>query len=142
MKKYGKDLNYSTYSSKDGGYCVYSVYGEDPNCDMGGPHSNPFLGNVEGSFKEVLEHAANNMNRFYSWGGGGYIVPKKNSTIVEPIVLDSTKKLKRNRKAKLKKLVSSDIERLIEEFDTMTSEEIKESLTNIKKRVLFGKKDS
>ena len=133
---YGNNLRYSDYSSKDGGYCVYAVYGEDPNCDLGGPHGNPFLGDVEGTFKEVLEHAANNMTRFYSWGGGGYITPKES----EAVVLDSVKKLKRNRKAKLKKLVSSDIERLIEEFDTMTSDEIKESLTNIKKKFYSEKR--
>ena len=63
----GINLRYAEYSSKDGGYCVYSVYGEDPNCDMFGSHISPFLGNVEGTFQEVLEYAANNMKRFYAW---------------------------------------------------------------------------
>jgi len=140
---YGNNLRYCDYSSKDGGYCVYSVYGEDSNCDMGGSHSNPFLGNVEGTFKEVLEHAANNMSRFYAWGGGGYIVPKKKNLTesVDAVVLDGAKKIKRSRKAKLNKLAAADIENLIDTFETMTNDEIKETLSNIKKRILFGKKD-
>lgn len=143
MKKvFGNNLNYSKYLSIDGGYCVYSVYGEDTNCDLGGSHSNPFLGNVEGTFIEVLEYAANNMSGFYQWGGGGYIKPFKNvKESAEPIILNKAKKLKLSRKAKLNKLVASDIENLIEKFDTMSNDEIKNALNEIKKRIIEGKKN-
>lgn len=143
MKKYiyGNNLRYSEYSSKDGGYCVYSVYGEDPNCDMGGSHICPFLGNVEGTFKDVLEHAANEMSRFYQWGGGGYIVPKKNlSESIEPVILNKSKKIRQTRKEKLNKMAASDVERLIETFETMTNDEIKDELENIKNKIIIGKK--
>jgi hypothetical protein len=132
----GINLRYAEYSSKDGGYCVYSVYGEDPNCDMGGSHIAPFLGNVEGTFQEVLEYAANNMKRFYAWGGGGHIVPyteKKEN--VEPIVLNKGKKLKLERKAKLKKLIQVDIDMLIENIDIMDKDSIKKSLIEIKNKL-------
>ncbi len=107
--KFGVNLRYSTYSSVDNGYCVYSVFGEDSNCDLGGYHHNPFLGNVEGTFKDVLEYAANNMNGFYAWGGGGYIVPVSNKNDT-PIILNKSKKVKIERKSKLKNIeVNSNI---------------------------------
>ena len=49
---------------------IWRVYGEDPNCDMGGYHHNPYLGTFEGTLEDVLEHAVQ-LARFYSWGGGG-----------------------------------------------------------------------
>lgn len=127
-----KNIRYSEYGSVDGGYTVYAVYGEDPNCDMGGSHSNPFLGTVEGTFNDVLEHAANHMKGFYTWGGGGYIKPtntlKEN---YEPIVLDKTKKLKLERKEKLKKLTRANLNYLIENIDSMSKEDIKNNLIEI-----------
>jgi len=133
---FGVNLRYSECSSKDGGYCVYSVYGEDPNCDMGGYHNSPFLGNVEGTFQEVLEYAANNMSGFYQWGGGGHVVPyKEKKENAEPIVLNKGKKLKIERKAKLKKLIQVDIDMLIENIDIMDKESIKKSLMEIKNKL-------
>ena len=133
---FGVNLRYGEYSSKDGGYCVYSVYGEDPNCDMGGSHISPFLGNVEGTFQEVLEYAANNMNSFYAWGGGGHITPYKElKGNVEPIVLNKGKKLKLERKAKLKKLIQVDIDMIIENIELMDKEAIKNSLIEIKNKL-------
>lgn len=129
-------LRYAEYSSKDGGYCTYAVYGEDPNCDMGGSHICPFLGNVEGTFSEVLEYAANEMKGFYAWGGGGHIRPVKDlNESVEPIVLNSTKKLKRERKEKLNNLTKVDFENLISEFDMLSKSEIKNRLIEIKNRL-------
>jgi len=133
---FGKNLRYSEYSSKDGGYTVYAVYGEDPNCDMGGSHHNPFLGNVEGVFKEVLEYAANNMSMFYQWGGGGYIVPLKNlQESSKPLVVNKQKKLKLERKKKLEQLMRVNIDELIVNVDTMTKEEIKLALNEIKNSI-------
>ena len=125
-----KNIRYNEYSSVDGGYTVYAVYGEDPNCDLGGSHSNPYLGDVEGTFEEVLEYAAKNMKRFYSWGGGGYIKPRVND-FNEPIVLDKTKKLKLERKEKLKKLTRANLNYLIENIDSMSKEDIKNNLIEI-----------
>lgn len=51
---------------------VWNIHGEDPNCDFGGYHSNPFLGAVEGRLDKVLEHAVNKSS-FYTWGSGGII---------------------------------------------------------------------
>jgi len=139
MNKQGvrDSLRYSEYQSKDGGYCVYAVYGEDPNCDMGGSHICPFLGNVEGTFIEVLKYAADNMRGFYAWGGGGgHITPVKElKESVEPIVLNSAKKLKKERKEKLNNLVKVDFENLISEFDMMTKSDIKSRLIEIKDRL-------
>ena len=130
MKKFG-DFNYSKWSSVDGGYTIYSVYGEDPNCDMGGSHICLYLGDVEGTFQEVLEYAANNMSRFYTWGGGGYITPSiKNN---EPIIVNESKKLKLERKETLKKLTKANVNYLIENMDNMNKDEIKNYLIEILK---------
>ena len=132
----GKNLNYNEYNSVDAGYTTYAVYGEDPNCDMGGSHICPFLGNIEGTFQDVLEYAANNMHGFYQWGGGGYIVPMKNlkeNSI--PIILDNKKKLQLERRAKLKKLVYSDVQYLIDNVYTLDRESLKEYLIEIKNKL-------
>ncbi|MFC1723963.1 hypothetical protein ACFL0V_07545, partial [Nanoarchaeota archaeon] len=33
---------------------IWDVYGEDPNCDMGGSHVMPHLGRYAGKFGDVL----------------------------------------------------------------------------------------
>ena len=128
--KFNNNLRYSEYSSVDAGYCVYAVYAEDSNCDLGGYHSNPFLGCVEGTFIDVLEYAANNMRGFYTWGGGGYIKPSKNTD--QPIILDSAKKIKLERKEKINKISNYNIDNLIENINQMSIEEIKNALIKIK----------
>jgi len=131
-----KNIRYETSASTDVGYAVYSVYGEDPNCDMGGYHHSPFLGNVEGTFEEVLEYAASKMNGFYQWGAGGYITPYKDlKTNKEPIILNKGRKLKLERKLKLKKLVMADIDMLIENVELMDKESIKNNLIEIKNKL-------
>ena len=135
-KKKFDDLRYSAYSSVDAGYTVYSVYGEDHNCDMGGSHSNPFLGNVEGTFKDVLEYAANEMSGFYTWGGGGYIKPYASvSGNSAPIVLNSARKLKLERKAKLRRIACEDIDYMIENINSMSIDSIKNQLIELKNRL-------
>ena len=112
------------------------VYGEDPNCDMGGSHISPFLGNFEGTFQEVLEHAANNVRGFYAWGGGGYVTPfKEKKESAPPTILDKKKNLKLQRKAKLKKLVKVDIDFLLENIDTLDKEAIREALLQLKTKM-------
>lgn len=51
---------------------VWKIYGEDPNCDLGGPHHEPLLETVSGTYRNVVEYALT-LPRFYSWGGGGRI---------------------------------------------------------------------
>lgn len=51
---------------------IWQVFGEDPNCDLGGSHHKPSLGFYEGTLREVLEVAVM-MPRFWQWGGGGDI---------------------------------------------------------------------
>ena len=51
---------------------IWEVRGEDPNCDFGGPHHNPFLGHFEGKLEDVIIHAVS-LKGFWVWGGGGEI---------------------------------------------------------------------
>lgn len=51
---------------------VWEIYGEDPNCDLGGSHHTPKLGTFSGTLSNVLEIAVN-LSDFYTWGGGGEI---------------------------------------------------------------------
>ena len=130
MKTIGKDLKYCEFSSKDAGYTVYSVFGEDANCDlvtvlMDGSH-NPFLGNVEGTFNGVLEYAANEMKGFYTCGDGGYIRPKSECDNLS----DNGKLLNEN--------ICSDIDFIIDNIDLMTNESIKNQLLGIKNKLYGG----
>lgn len=52
---------------------VWKILGEDPNCDMGGIHSQEDLGTYSGTLGEVLELAFN-LPGWASWGGGGDIL--------------------------------------------------------------------
>lgn len=53
-------------------YGVYEVRGEDPNCDMGGYHHEPYLGTVEGTLDEAIEWAVA-QDGWEAWGGGGSV---------------------------------------------------------------------
>ena len=63
-------------------YGIWEIYGEDPNCDFGGSHHQPFLGKFEGKLRNVIE-AAVNMEHFYTWGGGGEIRLSEKENIVK-----------------------------------------------------------
>lgn len=83
-----------TLDMKD--YGVWAVYGEDPNCDFGGYHHNPFIGTVEGTLEDAIEHAVT-MPGFWGWGSGGHL--KKTTTAIvsqqkEPKPFDLRKELK------------------------------------------------
>lgn len=51
---------------------IWQIFGEDPNCDMGGPHIQPSLGFVEGKLSDVIEYAVE-LPSFWQWGAGGDI---------------------------------------------------------------------
>ena len=49
---------------------VWQVYGEDPNCDLGGSHHQPLLGTFSGKLKNIVAKGVT-MQRFWTWGAGG-----------------------------------------------------------------------
>jgi hypothetical protein len=58
---------------------TWEIRGEDPNCDLGGSHSEPLLETVSGTYRNVVEYALN-LPGFYSWGSGGRIINVKPPT--------------------------------------------------------------
>lgn len=60
----------------------WEVFGEDPNCDFGGPHHEPFLGVFRGSLEDVIDIAVN-LPGFWQWGSGGDIKPHRARRIVD-----------------------------------------------------------
>ena len=55
---------------------MWAIYGEDSNCDLGGPHHEPHLETVTGTYKNVVEYALTLPN-FFTWGYGGCIIRKE-----------------------------------------------------------------
>jgi hypothetical protein len=53
-------------------YGNWKIHGEDPNCDFGGHHHQPYLGTVEGTLDKVIDYAVN-LPSFWQWGAGGEI---------------------------------------------------------------------
>jgi hypothetical protein len=51
---------------------VWDIHGEDPNCDLGGHHHEPFLETVSGTYRNVVEYAIG-LRGFFNWGSGGSI---------------------------------------------------------------------
>lgn len=51
---------------------IWEVRGEDPNCDMGGVHHNPYIGTVQGCLDDVIKWAVVQPN-FWEHGFGGEI---------------------------------------------------------------------
>jgi hypothetical protein len=59
---------------------TWRIYGEDPNCDMGGVHIEPDLGLIEGMLDDVIREAVSYGN-FFAWGGGGRIEKYSNPKV-------------------------------------------------------------
>ncbi len=57
---------------KDSDQGIWHIRGEDPNCDMHGPHVQPSLCYFKGNYKQAIEHAAT-LPAFFAWGTGGDI---------------------------------------------------------------------
>lgn len=51
---------------------IWRIEGEDPNCDLGGQHGNPYLKTVEGSYDDAVMYALT-LPGFIGWGYGGNI---------------------------------------------------------------------
>ena len=74
MKNYlhtsqGRDL-LEKHNLKEEGF--WKVEGEDPNCDWGGHHHNPFMGIYEGKLEDVIKTVIY-LSSFWTWGNGGKI---------------------------------------------------------------------
>lgn len=95
---------------------IWDIFGEDPNCDFGGHHSNPYLGTVEGSYEDAYAYAMT-LAGFYTWGGGGYLTKKSEPQIinVEGFANDG----KERRKAELEKQMAELQEQMAKIKDEM-----------------------
>jgi hypothetical protein len=92
----------------------WEIYGEDPNCDLGGYHHEPFLEKVSGRYLDVVEYALS-LPRFFDWGSGGDIKSAIVSTRTIPQGFTHEQAKKEDAKAKIKEL-ESEIAKLKEEF--------------------------
>lgn len=89
---------------------TWDIYGEDPNCDMGGYHHTPFLGRVHGRLEDVVEYATQVPN-FYSWGGGGEIRVHRVKDVKEiPLGYGST--MQKHRREEERNKIEQQIEEL------------------------------
>jgi hypothetical protein len=88
---------------------IWQIYGEDPNCDMGGAHHEPLLVTVEGKLDDVIQHAVE-LPRFWSWGSGGRIRKLDNIIKVDKDTSYRRKLLSDKKKALLEQLKEIDDE--------------------------------
>lgn len=93
---------------------VWDIYGEDPNCDMGGPHHTPFLERVSGKLDDVFAYAET-LPLFWQWGGGGEIkhyVEKGIKAIPLGWGTEANKKEREKEAAKIEKQIKDLQDRL------------------------------
>ncbi len=72
---------------------LWNVYGEDPNCDLGGSHANPYLGAIEGKLADVIREAVG-LPGFWQWGGGGKIEKVTPKSIGRKATVENVRKVK------------------------------------------------
>lgn len=98
-------------------YGVWDIYGEDPNCDMGGHHHTPFLERVSGRLGDVISYAEQ-LPEFWQWGHGGEIraYKEKNIKIIPEGYGDMASKLEREEKARK---LQEEIARLQNELEDL-----------------------
>lgn len=65
---------------------IWEIRGEDPNCDWGGHHHQPYLATLRGRLRDVITLAVE-MPGFWNWGAGGSITLIQ----VQEITPESTK---------------------------------------------------
>jgi len=100
-----------SYSSRE--YGTWEILGEDPNCDFSGPHSQPRLMIVTGTYHNVIEYALS-LKGFIQWGTGGSINKIIARLDVDHLYSAEAAELK-NKKAKLEKElaeISSKLEKI------------------------------
>lgn len=99
---------YEAYNKNEKG--TWKILGEDPNCDFNGPHHEPELEVVTGTYANVVEYALT-LSSFFTWGQGGRIVKAKGSVKnVDKISLSRIKELKVERAKLVKCLEDIDLE--------------------------------
>lgn len=84
----------------------WQVFGEDPNCDLGGHHYEPPLGVFAGKLEDIIKHAVN-LSGFWQWGGGGRI-EKINIITISPEANEKRIKLNKEKEIILKRLKEID----------------------------------
>jgi len=72
---------------------TWRILGEDPNCDWGGPHHEPHLETVTGTYKNVLEYAKT-LRGWTTWGHGGRIVKEGPVKNIDKLAKPNAKVLK------------------------------------------------
>lgn len=114
MSNYEKYLNtdsgkqlFEKYSKDEIG--IWQVFGEDPNCDFSGCHSQPSLGFYDGFLQDIVYYAVDLPN-FWSWGGGGDFKKVKIETVA---ALQRVSSLQREKQALLDQL--ADVKKLLGE---------------------------
>lgn len=70
--KYKNTYGYRNNRYPDHQEGIWEVRGEDPNCDFGGSHHQPYLGTFSGKYIDVVNMAVN-LGGFWTWGAGGEI---------------------------------------------------------------------
>ncbi len=63
---------------------TWRINGEDPNCDWGGHHHEPYLDTVSGTYRNVVNYALS-LGGFFNWGAGGSITKIGNSLEVKNV---------------------------------------------------------
>lgn len=61
---------------------TWNIYGEDPNCDLGGSHHEPYLETVHGSLDAAIRHAVQ-LKGWFNWGAGGSIRPVEHNKVTQ-----------------------------------------------------------
>lgn len=115
----------SKYSLDEEG--TWEVRGEDPNCDFGGYHHEPFLGYYKGKLRDVIELAVE-LPGFWSWGSGGRIIkarPRKVTKVVAKVERRSDDEVKKLENKLAKKRELEDRFALLQQEMKALSEEIK-----------------
>lgn len=103
-------LTNSPYRADESG--TWQIFGEDPNCDFGGHHSEPFLGTVQGTYAAAVEYALG-LPMFFTWGGGGRVkrvevIKVDGATLRQRAVLNSRRQTLKDQLAE----VEAELERL------------------------------
>lgn len=100
LKTYNGRKLFETHDLETEG--MWQVYGEDPNCDWGGPHYEPRLGVYTGKLIDVL-HEVTEMKGFWNWGSGGRLELITPIKVTQDSIIRQNK-LKAEREALLAKL--------------------------------------
>ncbi len=115
MSNYSRFIN-ETYSGREllkkhrlGEWGIWRVLGEDPNCDFGGSHHNPYLGTYEGDLANVITIAVE-LKGFWQWGAGGQI-EKTNVEKIHPETI-----AERNEKRKRLEVLEAEVKKLRKEL--------------------------